>query len=86
MKTYHDLISHMLSHGKQPVRAIVADHLHILYSNISKRISTHSYIEYIQHDSRFQTQSNLPWNFAIPLLPDGTPLRVNLKHKLHEGN
>lgn len=81
MKTYHDLISYMLLFNNMPIPAIVDDRIELLHVRILKGNKGNSEITSITHDDRFFTSSQLPWNYAIPVLPDGTPLRVNLKHK-----
>lgn len=86
MKTYHDLISYMLTFRSKPVPAIVGDRIESLQDRVLKGDLGNSQITNITYDNRFFTASHLPWNYAMPVLPDGTPLRVNLKHKLHEGN
>lgn len=78
MNCYSDLVRHALRKGIKPIHAYVSDvsECTALVSEISSVIVGTS-TRLPKDVPAFLSTTGLPWDYAIPLLPDGTPLRIN---------
>lgn len=80
MNCYSDLVRHALQKGIKPINAYVSDvseHTALVNQRFTAIIGTSEGIILRRDVPAFLTTSGLLWDFAIPLLPDGTPLRIN---------
>lgn len=78
MNCYSDIVRHALQKGIKPIDVYVSDmseHAALVNKNYSVIVDTPTWIP--KDEPTFLSVSGLFWYFAIPLLPDGTPLRIN---------
>lgn len=78
MNCYSDLVRHALQKGIKPIDVYVSD----LSEQTALENKRYSAIVGIstripKDEPTFLSISGLFWDFAIPILPDGTPLRIN---------
>ena len=78
MNCYSDLVRHALQKGIKPVDAYVSDlseqtalenKRYSVIVGITKRLP--------RDEPAFLSSTGIFWDYAIPILPDGTPLRIN---------
>ena len=78
MNCYSDIVRHALQKGIQPINVYVSDvSEQTALENKRYALIVDTSIRIPKDEPTFLSTSGLFWHFAIPLLPDGTPLRIN---------
>lgn len=80
MNCYSDLVRHALRKTIKPIHVYVSDvseHTALVNKRYSVIVGTSIRAVLPKDEPAFLSTSGLLWDYAIPLLPDGTPLRIN---------
>ena len=78
MNCYSDLVRQALQKGTKPIDVYVSDvSEHTALVNKRKSVVVATTLRLPNDEPAFLSSVGLFWEFAIPILPDGTPLRIN---------